>query len=245
MRDSSFMKTLEYWVLQLNKAQAHGDAWELMMMNILDETFKTRALSDWPHVPSISSQCAVIDGNAVIAGLDEQGLQRGISHEHISMEDFLDAHVNKDSVWDGHAPPPFFFPKAKPSGPDIAFCIRVNNRLFPVFAQLKLRQIMAISEVHAAVDTVSATKINGHVKSLRRFCPTDNTFISMVIVYPAKVVAKLRLRPDLQYDLRPRRDSKQKGLTQVQVIIDESNISKIFPKSHVDFLNGIKDPMKR
>ncbi|KAG0276255.1 hypothetical protein BGZ97_010116, partial [Linnemannia gamsii] len=103
MRDSGFMKTLEYWVLQSDKAQAHGNAWELMMMNVLAETFKTRALSDWPHEPSISSQCAALDGHAVIVGLDEQGLQRGISHEHISMEDFMEAHVNNDSVRHGRA----------------------------------------------------------------------------------------------------------------------------------------------
>ncbi|KAG0317954.1 hypothetical protein BGZ97_004584, partial [Linnemannia gamsii] len=109
---------------------------------------------------------------------------------------------------------------------------------------LKLRQTMSTSDVRAVVKTMSAPIIEGHVQDLGRFCPTDNTFISMVIVYPAKVVAKLRPRPDLKYNLRPRPDSKHKRLTQVQVMIDESNISKIFPKSHVDFLNGIKDPMK-
>ncbi|KAG0253674.1 hypothetical protein BGZ95_006249 [Linnemannia exigua] len=216
-----------------------------MMMNVLTETFKTRALSDWPHEPSIPSQCAALDGNAVIVGLDERGLLRGISHEHISMEDFMDAHVNKGSSRRGGAVPSFFFPKAKPSGPDIVFYIRVKDRLFPVFVQLKLRQTMAKKDIHAAIKTVSASMIEGHVQDLSRFCPTDNTFISMVIVYPAKVVAKLRPRPDIKYNLRPRPDSKHKHLTQVQVMIDESNISKIFPKSHVDFLNGIKDPMKR
>ncbi|KAF9536712.1 hypothetical protein EC957_009923 [Mortierella hygrophila] len=245
MRDSGFMKTLEYWVLQSDKAQAHGYAWELMIMNVLAETFNTRALSDWPHEPSISSQCAALDGNAVIVGLDEQGLQRGISHEHISMEDFLDAHVNNGSVRHGRAVPPFFFPKAKPTGPDIVFYIRVKDGLFPVFVQLKLRQTMPTKDIRAAAKTVTAPIIEGHVKDLGRFCPTDNTFISMVIVYPAKVVAKLRPRPDIKYNLRPRPESKHKRLTQVQVIIDESNISKIFPKSHVDFLDGIKNPMKR
>ncbi|KAG0195105.1 hypothetical protein BGX28_002278, partial [Mortierella sp. GBA30] len=119
MRDFGFMKTLEYWVQQSDKPQAHGYAWELMMMNVLSEAFKTRALSDWPHEPSISSQCAALDGNAVIVGLDEQGLQRGISHEHTSMEDFMDAHINNSTLQHGRAVPPFFFPKAKPSGPDI------------------------------------------------------------------------------------------------------------------------------
>ncbi|KAF9158920.1 hypothetical protein DFQ26_007100, partial [Actinomortierella ambigua] len=264
MRDSGFMKTLDYWVQQSDKPQAHGYAWELMMMNVLTETFKIRTLSDWPHVPSIPSQCAMLDGNAVIVGLDKQGLQRGISHKHISMSDFMDAHANNGSSRRGGAVPPFFFPKANPSGPDIVFYIRVEKKLFPVFVQLKLRQTMATKDVHAAVKTVSASMIEGHVQDLSQFCP-NNVFISMVIVYPAKVVAKLRPRPDIKYNLRPgpdikynlrprpdikynlrpRRDSKHKRLTQVQVLIDESNISEIFPKSHVDFLDEIKDPMKR
>ncbi|KAF9993056.1 hypothetical protein BGZ79_002346 [Entomortierella chlamydospora] len=244
MRDFDFMKTLEYWVLQSDKPQAHGYAWELMMMDVLAESFKTRTLSDWPQERSISSQCAALEGNAVIVGLDEQGLQRGISHEHISMEDFMDAHANNGSVWHGGAVPPLFFPKAKRSGPDIVFFIRVKDKLFPAFVQLKLRQIMATKDVCAAVKTVYAPFIEGHVQDLSRFCPTNNTFISMVIVYPAKVIAKLHPRPDVKYNLHPRPNS-DKHLTLVQVVIDESNISKIFPKSHVDFLNGIKNPMKR
>ncbi|KAG0267567.1 hypothetical protein DFQ27_008612 [Actinomortierella ambigua] len=244
MRDAGFMKTLDYWVQQSDKAQARGYAWELMMMNVLTETFKIRTLSDWPHEPSIPSQCAMLDGNAVIVGLDEQAFQHGISHEHISMRGFMDAHVNNGSSRRSGAVPPFFFPKANPSGPDIVFCIRVQDRLFPVFVQLKLRQTMATKDVHAAVKTVSASMIEDYVQDLSGLCP-NNVFISMVIVYPAEVVAKLRPRPDIQYNLRPRHDSKPTRLTQVQVVIDESNISKIFPKSHVDFLDEIKDPMKR
>ncbi|KAK3836314.1 MAG: hypothetical protein J3R72DRAFT_493794 [Linnemannia gamsii] len=247
MRDSGFMETTEWWIRQSDRPQAHGYAWELMIMNVFIETFKTRSLSDWPHEPSILSQCTKLAGFAVIVGLDEQGLQRGISHEHISMEDFLNAHVHNGSMHDGRAIPPFFFPKAKPSGPDIVFYIRVNRNLFPVFAQLKLRQTMAKPAVQAALMTVSAPAIETHVEDLESFCPTSHTYISMIIAYPASVVDKLRPRPDPVYNLRSRSDSKHnhKRLTQVTVIIDKSNISKIFPQSHVDFLNGVKDPMKR
>ncbi|KAG0374250.1 hypothetical protein BGX24_010635 [Mortierella sp. AD032] len=247
MRDSGFMKTTEWWIRQSDRPQAHGYAWELMIMNVFIETFKTRSLSDWPHEPSILSQCKKLAGFAVIVGQDEQGLQRGISHEHISMEDFLNAHVHNGSMHDGRAIPPFFFPKAKPSGPDIVFYIRVNRNLFPVFAQLKLRQPMAKPAVQAALMTVSAPAIETHVEDLESFCSTSHTYISMIIAYPASVVDKLRPRPDPVYNLRPRSDSKHNHmrLTQVTVIIDKSNISKIFPQSHVDFLNGIQDPMKR
>ncbi|KAG0008302.1 hypothetical protein BGZ82_004755, partial [Podila clonocystis] len=172
-------------------------------------------------------------------------LHRGISHEHISMEGFMDAHVNNGSMLHGRAVPPFFFPKAKPSGPDIVFYIRVKDKLFPVFVQLKLRQILSTSNIKAALKTVSAPMIETHVENFGNFCPTDNTYISMIIAYPATVVAKLRPRPNPQYNLRPRSDPKHKRLTQVRVVIDKSNIGQIFPQGHVDFLDGIKAPMKR
>ncbi|KAK3839803.1 MAG: hypothetical protein J3R72DRAFT_476167 [Linnemannia gamsii] len=108
---------------------AHDDS-------VLTEVFKTHALSDWPHEPLITSQCAELAGNAVIVGLNEQTLWRWISHEHISMENFMDAHVNTNSFRQGKPVPPFFFPKAKSSGLDIVFYIRVKGKLFPVFSQL-------------------------------------------------------------------------------------------------------------
>lgn len=244
--DARFMKTMDQWMQQSNNASVHGFGWELMMMNVFIETFKTsetRALSKWPHNPSISSQCLALDGDATIVGLDERGLQCGVSHEHILMEDFMDAHVNNGSMHDGRTVPPFFFPKAKPSGPDLVFYIRVKEKLFPVFAQLKLRQTMVTAAAKAALKTVSAPTIEQHVEDLGRFCPTDNTFISMIIAYPAMVADKLRPRPNPSYNLRSRPGPKP--LTQVTVIIDKTNISEIFPRKHVDFLNGIKDPMKR
>ena len=245
MRDPDFVKTMKSWVQQSDRAQAHGYAWELMMMSVLIEVFETRAFSDWPHELLITSQCAKLTDKAMIVGLDEQRLQRGISHEHISMEDFMEAHAKNNSLRQGQPVPPFFFPKAKPSGPDIVFYIRVKDNLFPVFVQLKLRQVLTTKGAKSAPKTVSAPMIEAHVEDLDRFCPTDKTYISMIIAYPATVAAKLPPRPDFAYNLRPRPDPKPECLKQVKVIIDKSNINKIFPQSHVDFLDGIKGPMKR
>ncbi|KAF8926779.1 hypothetical protein BGZ47_002531, partial [Haplosporangium gracile] len=245
MRGSDFMKTMEWWVQQSDRAQAHGYAWKVMMMSVLAEAFKIRAFSDWPQGPYILSQCAKLVGNAAIVGLDEQGLQRGISYEHISIEEFMDAHVNTNSLRQGQPVPPFFFPKAKPSGLDIVFYIRVKNKLLPVFTQLKLRQILTTKDAKVALKTVSAPTIEAHVKDLGRFCPTDNTYISMIIAYPATVAAKLSPRSVSGYNLRPQPETKDKCLTQVTVIVGNSNISEIFPQSHVDFLDGIKAPVKR
>ncbi|KAG0271706.1 hypothetical protein BGZ97_011179, partial [Linnemannia gamsii] len=146
------------------------------------------------------------------------------------MEDFMDAHINTNSLRQGQPVPPFFFPKAKPSGPDIVFYIRVKDKLFPVFVQLKLRQILTTKDAKAALKTVSAPTIEAHVEDLGRFYSTDNTYISMIIAYPAAVAAKLLPRPDFVYNLRPRPDPKRARLMQVKVIIDKSNINKIFPK---------------
>ncbi|KAK3821624.1 MAG: hypothetical protein J3Q66DRAFT_154282 [Benniella sp.] len=242
MRDPDFVKTMKSWVQQSDRAQAHGYAWELMMMSVLIEVFETRAFSDWPQELLITSQCAKLADKAEIVGLDEQRLQRGISHEHISMEDFMEAHAKNNSLRQGQPVPPFFFPKAKPSGPDIVFYIRVKDNLFPVFVQLKLRQVLTTKGAKSALKTVSAPMIEAHVEDFDHFCPTDKTYISMIIAYPATVAAKLPPRPDFAYNLRPRPDPKPERLKQVKVIIDKSNINKIFPQSHIDFLDGIKVP---
>ncbi|KAK3815348.1 MAG: hypothetical protein J3Q66DRAFT_344412, partial [Benniella sp.] len=240
-RDPEFVKTMKSWVQQSDRPQAHGYAWELMMMSVLIEVFKTRAFSDWPQ--EITSQCAKLADKAEIVGLVEQRLQRGISHEHISMEDFMEAHAKNKSLRQDQSVPPFFFPKAKPSGPDIVFYIRVNGNLFPVFVQLKLRQVLTTKGAKSALKTVSAPMIEAHVEDFDHFCPTDKTYISMIIAYPATVAAKLPPRPDFAYNLRARPDPKPERLKQVKVIIDKSNINKIFPQSHIDFLDGIKGPM--
>ncbi|KAF9080491.1 hypothetical protein BGX29_005281, partial [Mortierella sp. GBA35] len=114
---------------------------ERMMMSVFIEAFKTRRLADWSIEPVVFARCQVLEGDAAIVGRDEQGLLRGITEEHISMEEFMDAHVNHGSMRDGFAVPPFFFPSAGLAGLDIVFYVQVNRQLFPVFVQLKLRPI--------------------------------------------------------------------------------------------------------
>ncbi|KAF9136606.1 hypothetical protein BGX30_011030, partial [Mortierella sp. GBA39] len=245
IRDPGFTYTTKMLAMMWNNTEGHAEAWKLMMLNVFIETFKTGTLSDWPHEPSILSQSAKLAGTAVIVGLDEQGFQRGISHKYISMKSFMHAHVHSGSMRNGRAVPPFFFPNANLLGPDIVFCIRVNEQLFPVFVQLKLRLSMAKPAAKTAFKAVSAPAIEAQVKNLVSFCPTDNTYISMVIAYPAKVVTNLRPRLDPAYNLHPRPDPKHKCLEQVTVIIDKNNIDKIFPQSHIEFLDMIKTLMKQ
>ncbi|KAG0350789.1 hypothetical protein BGZ54_003640 [Gamsiella multidivaricata] len=153
------------------------------------------------------------------------------------MEDFMDAHINKSSMRLGQPVPPFFFPKARTSGPDIVFFIRAKQNMFPVFMQLKLRQVVSKTGADSVLDSSSGGEVLGHMMDLGKYYPTDKTYISMIIGYPAKAVASLRPRPNFC--------PKLNGLKQVVIKVDETNFSSIFPKSHIDFLDGIKSPLKR
>ncbi|KAF9979738.1 hypothetical protein BGZ79_006480, partial [Entomortierella chlamydospora] len=69
-----------------------------------------------------------------------------IGDETMTMDQFLDSHINKDSEFNGFPVPPFYFPYAQWSGPDIAFVVRFIGNTpdeedikCVVFAQLKLR----------------------------------------------------------------------------------------------------------
>ncbi|KAG0273988.1 hypothetical protein BGZ97_010587, partial [Linnemannia gamsii] len=186
----------------------------------------------------------MLNGNAVIVGLNEQeGLQQhGVSHEHISMEDFMNAHVHQNSMHHDRPVPSFFFPKPAPSGPDMVFFIRINDNLFPVFVQLKLRQMTTTSDTTNTViksASFAAPTVGDTYKEddLGKYCPTGKMCISIVIAYPAEVVAKLCPRPDPEF--------AKDGLKEVAVKINERNFEKIFPQSHVDFLGGIQGPVKR
>lgn len=73
--------------------------------------------------------CAAFKGKFEIVGLIDDGFQSGIMHEEITMQQFIDAHVNNNSVRGDDSIPPIYFPKAKPSGPDIVFYIHINGNL--------------------------------------------------------------------------------------------------------------------
>jgi hypothetical protein len=100
-----------------------------------------------------------MNGAASIIGLSESNGLRGITYEGCTMEDFLEAHIVNDSKMDGNPLPPFYFPASNPSGPDIVFCISINDRKYPVFVQLKLRQVLSGKNATGAASTVKAKAI--------------------------------------------------------------------------------------
>lgn len=99
---------------------------------------------------------------------------------------------------------------------------------------MKLHQILYEKDAQWALKTVSAESVEQKAADLGKYCPTDKTCISMVIAYPAKMVTKLVPRSDPYFD----------GLKQVVIKVDEMSFGTIFPQRPVEFLNGIKAPLK-
>ncbi|KAF9978798.1 hypothetical protein BGZ65_006848 [Modicella reniformis] len=112
---------------------------------------------------------------------------------------------------------------------------------------LKLRQVLEVSDVEKALATASSRAVQEKMRKeqkkqqhqapqLQDFCPTGS-YISMVITYPAEVVKFQVVRPDPKPELE--------GLLRVSIGIDDRNFPKIFPRCHVEFLDTSKRPKRR
>ncbi|KAI8361002.1 hypothetical protein B0O80DRAFT_422126 [Mortierella sp. GBAus27b] len=224
------------------KSSSHeqGRVFERFMMKVFSETFNTRPLSSWPHRPPISDMCPALVGKVEIVGWREPGLEQGTTHGMMSMEEFMDAHVNHQSTRNNKPVAPFFFPKSKPSGPDLLFFIRIDGvRVVPVFVQMKLHQSRSsFSEKKwdDALSTVSADKIQRHAKNFRKYCP-NKVYISMIIAYPIKWCEALLAPSDVPKDTS--------DVQQVVIKVSDDNFGDIFPKKQVEFIDQLKGPPKR
>ncbi|KAF9974931.1 hypothetical protein BGZ75_000671 [Mortierella antarctica] len=223
-----------------SSAIEQGCVFERFMMKVFSETFKTRPLSEWSHQPAISEMCPALVGKVEIVGWKEPGLEQGTTHAMMSMEEFMDAHVNHGSTRDNMPIAPFFFPKSKPSGPDLLFFIRIDGvRLVPIFAQMKLHQgssNFSEKDWSDALSTVSAPKIEDHAKDFRKYCP-DNVYVSMIVAYPTKWAEALLAPSEVPKD--------SSGVQQVVINVSDNNFGDIFPQEHVEFINRLKNARKR
>ena len=147
--------------------------------------------------------CAVLVDMAEIVGWKEPGLEQGMTHAMMSMEEFMEAHVNHGSTCNNMPVAPFFFPKTKPSGPGSVFFIQIDGaQLVPVFVQMKLYEgssNFSERDWNDALCTVSAPKIEGHAKNFRMYCP-DNVYISMIVAYSTKWTDKPPASSELPKD---------------------------------------------
>ncbi|KAG0045171.1 hypothetical protein BGZ83_009586 [Gryganskiella cystojenkinii] len=269
--NAHFNNVVQEWVKLADEEHGEtgecGSAWQLMMMSVLAETFRSHALSDWPHAPSISSMSTKLEGHAEIVGLNnENELEGGTSCEHMSIKEFMNAHANNNSVRQGQPVPAFFFPEAKPSGPDMVFYIRVKESLVPVFLQLKLRQIMVEEGIpDSSSNSVSDQETNAvqeeeeeeeeeeDTNEFYLYCPAK-VCISMILEYPSNLITMMPPRPDL--DLRTlairgshlqqqQNDDVISGMEQVVIKVDDQNFAEIFPEHHVEFLDSIRSLSKK
>ncbi|KAF9929041.1 hypothetical protein BGZ67_006616 [Mortierella alpina] len=153
----------------------------------------------------------------------------------MSMEEFMDAHVNHQSTRNNTPVAPFFFPKSKPSGPDLVFFIRIDGRrIVPVFVH---SATLYKKLWEKALRTVSASCIQDYAKDFQKFCP-DNIYISMVVAYP--MICGASLPPAVEV---PAKDAR--GVQQVVIRVSDVNFGQIFPKEHVMFIDRLKNAGNR
>ncbi|KAG0099057.1 hypothetical protein BGZ93_009340 [Podila epicladia] len=226
--DPGFQTALKE-LMDRTDAAAQGNIAERYMMTISSEKVKSQSLSDWPH-QARSWRCALV----------LPARWRLLTGEDLHSCKFMDAHVNHHSTRNNTSVAPFFLPN-KSSGPDMVFFIRIDGRrMVPVFVQMKLHQSSATLYKklwERALATFSASCVQDHCKDFQNFCP-DNIYISMVVAYP--VVCGSRLPPAVEV---PKKDAC--GVQQVVIHVSDPNLSQIFPKEHVEFIDRFKKARKR
>ncbi|OAQ27381.1 hypothetical protein K457DRAFT_139632 [Linnemannia elongata AG-77] len=126
-----------------------------MMPPVFVETFNSLPLSSWPLLTNTSLP-SQLTGDVTIVGYDDRQPKLAISHQNITTQHFMKAHVENNSKLGDQSIPPFYFPAPYVSGPDIIFFIKISGNMYPCFVQLKLRQVLEKSDVEKALGTVSS-----------------------------------------------------------------------------------------
>ncbi|KAF9323663.1 hypothetical protein BG006_001252, partial [Podila minutissima] len=180
---------------------------------------------------------------------------------------FMEAHVKNGSKRDDQDIPPFYFPAPHISGPDIVFYIKINGNIYPVFVQLKLRQVLEGSDVEKALATVSSNTIQGkmdkeyeklvkdlaqeHKKANRGQKSSNRTGSAKpqqpprlqdycpTGVYVSMVITYPAEVVKFQV-VRPDPEPELEGFGRVSINIDGNNFPQIFPERHVKFLDRFK-----
>ena len=89
------------------------------------------------------------------------------------MGDFLEAHYKHSLRRGDSTVPPFYYPESSPSGPDIAFVLRIDDQLYPVFVQNKCLAGIHPGDVEKARLTVRETGLKGHLPNLATITKTS------------------------------------------------------------------------
>lgn len=262
-KDPSLISASERAMLHSDNASVHGNMWEAMMPPVFVETFKNLPLSSWPLLTKDSLPERLF-GHVTIVGYNEQEPKLVISHRTITMQDFMKAHVKNNSKLGHQDVPPFYFPAPQVSGPDIIFYVRIKDEIYPVFVQLKLRQVLSTSDVEQALATVRGRAVQEKLikehekqrkaqemiqkkRSKRKttVCAQSSAEQPRLQDYcPTGVYISMVITYPAEIVrgqvVRPDPEPELESLQRVSIDVDDRNFSKIFPERHVKFLNLVK-----
>ncbi|KAG0221710.1 hypothetical protein BGW41_006586 [Actinomortierella wolfii] len=203
-----------------------------------------------PIVSAIVSKMAksydpILDNRAEIVGYHNH-LALGIDSETMSLDEFLDAHIQHGSNKDGGTVLPFYHPAETPAGPDVVFVLRFDNYGYcPVFVRLKMRHKMAKLESQLAFSTVKSEAVQGHLQeaTLDAFCTgSPKRFLGVVIAYPAELAGTEGTFPEVRRSERIH-SAHEDAPQCISLRIDKNNIHALFPENHMqalDLLKGVK-----
>ncbi|KAG0280984.1 hypothetical protein BGZ96_001335 [Linnemannia gamsii] len=262
-KDPSLVSAAERAMLHSDNASVHGNMWEACMPPVFVETFKSRPLLSWPLLTKTSLPDQLV-GDVTIVGYDEQQPKLVVSHRNLTTQQFMKAHVENGSKQGDQDIPPFYFPAPHVSGPDIVFYVKINGNVYPVFVQLKLRQVLVASDAEKALATVSSRAIQEKMEREQEMVekkqekqhkqrqqesttgvPSDQQQPPQLQDYcpTGKYISMVITYPAEVVNfqvVRPDPGPELEGLQRVSIGIDDNTFPKIFPRRHVEFLDKLK-----
>ncbi|KAG0267443.1 hypothetical protein BGZ95_002850, partial [Linnemannia exigua] len=158
----------------------------------------------------------------------------------LTMNDFMEAHYKNGSRKDNQLVPPFYYPEPSHSGLDIVFVLQINDQLYPVFVRTTKffgdNNVMSPENAEDARLTVHETHIKTrYLPNLAMYCP-GGKYLSL-LYYIHSTIDKKSIetetgaadrRDNHVWDYTDDGDDNMR-LTQLLMIIDESNIRDFVP----------------
>ncbi|KAG0076743.1 hypothetical protein BGZ90_008266 [Linnemannia elongata] len=200
-----------------------------------------------PQFEPVTFPRHLFEHQATVVGWEGYG--RGTRcRETMTMGDFLEAHYNHGSMRGGSTVPPFYYPKASKSGPDIVFVLRMGDQLYPVFVQTKLLAGIHPGDVEEARLTVHETRLKAHLSDLSIYCP-GGKYLSLIYVHPTVNKTSREgwdgedlwdSEPEIGIDHNQAFKDGDGTLMQLLMIIDGSNMREFVPDGVVDLLDKVK-----
>ncbi|KAG0042031.1 hypothetical protein BGZ83_000989 [Gryganskiella cystojenkinii] len=247
--DKNFHRELCVWFSASRKPFVHGHIWKPAMLPSLVNAFNGKILSKTPLVPVGKSQDLILDMEARIVGY-EGHTTLGVDHMSMpSLDTFLTAHVDGNSLFDGNEVAPFYLPSERTPGPDIVFVLRFRDNegrdlgCCPVFVKSKLRSNMLGGETRDAFSTVKSDAVGRLLEEkLEKYCTVSpKRFFGVVVAYPAKLAGSEGLFPTISRiagDLSAQAKGEKLGC--ISLRIDRTNINGLFLKRHMRALTILK-----